>query len=220
MNKISKLIVSTVIGALCVVSLAACSSNDTSASASSTASTSGSSTNTEVDDGLLHGIHHAEIVVQDYGTIYVELDGDTAPITVTNFVDLANSGFYDNLTFARIIEGFMIQGGDPNGDCTGTAENSIKGEFSYNGVENNISHKRGTISMARGKKYNSASCQFFICNADAESLDGQYAAFGWVTDGMDIVDAITKDCAGHTNYNGVITDKNLQPIITTINIID
>ena len=95
------------------------------------------------------GTHHAEIDIQDYGTITVELDGDAAPITVQNFMDLANDGFYDGLTFHRIIAGFMMQGGDPNGNGTGGSENTIKGEFSANGVENSLSHTRGAISMAR-----------------------------------------------------------------------
>ena len=109
------------------------------------------------------GIHHAEITVKDMGVISVELDGDTAPITVQNFMDLANEGFYDGLTFHRIIDGFMIQGGDPNHDGTGGSGKTIKGEFSANGVENNISHTRGTISMARSSDMDSASSQFFIC---------------------------------------------------------
>ena len=101
----------------------------------------------EASEDLLSGTHHVEIQVKDYGTIAVELDADTAPITVTNFVNLAKEGFYDNLTFHRIMDGFMIQGGDPNGDGIGGADKTIKGEFSSNGVENEISHTRGTISM-------------------------------------------------------------------------
>lgn len=167
---------------------------------------------------LLSGKHHAEIVMKDYGTIYVELDADTAPITVTNFVTLANSGFYDGLTFMRVVKDFMIQGGDPNKDCSGNAGYQIKGEFATNGVENNISHVRGTISMARGGySMDSASCQFFICNADSEFLDGQYAGFGTVTDGMEVVDAITDDFA---EWNGPIKDKDIQPVIETIKITD
>ena len=127
------------------------------------------------------------------GVISVELDGDTAPITVQNFMDLANEGFYDGLTFHRIIDGFMIQGGDPNHNGTGGSEKTIKGEFSANGVENNISHTRGTISMARSSDMDSASSQFFIVQTDSTSLDGQYAGFGHVTSGMEIVDQICKD---------------------------
>ena len=132
----------------------------------------------------------AKIEVKDYGTITVKLDGKTAPITVQNFVDLAKSGFYDGLTFHRIIEGFMIQGGDPNGNGTGGSDKTIKGEFKENGVKNNIKHKRGVISMARSSDYDSASSQFFIMQEDNDSLDGQYAAFGRVIEGMDVVNEI------------------------------
>lgn len=168
---------------------------------------------------LLSGKHHISIEVSNYGTIKAELDADTAPITVTNFINLANSGFYDGLTFHRVIDGFMIQGGDPEGNGTGGSSEKIKGEFSNNGIDNNISHTRGTISMARSSAYNSASSQFFIMQKDTTSLDGQYAAFGTVTDGMDIVDKICKDCTD-TNQNGVITDKSKQPMITKVNVID
>lgn len=172
------------------------------------------------DNGnLLSGKHHIAIEVSNYGTIEVELDADTAPITVTNFINLANSGFYNGLTFHRVIDGFMIQGGDPNGDGTGGSSEKIKGEFKSNGVENNISHVRGTISMARSSANNSASSQFFIMQKDTPSLDGQYAAFGTVTSGMDIVDKICKDCTD-TNQNGVITDKSKQPVISTVRVVD
>lgn len=179
------------------------------------------SDNSSSDDNqnLLSGKHHAAIEVSGYGTIEVELDADTAPITVTNFINLANSGFYDGLTFHRVIDGFMIQGGDPNGDGTGGSSQKIKGEFKSNGVQNNISHVRDTISMARSSENNSASSQFFIMQKDTPSLDGQYAAFGTVTNGMDIVDKICKDCTG-TNQNGVITDKSKQPVISTVRVVD
>ena len=164
------------------------------------------------------GIHHAEIVIKDFGTVKVELDGDTAPITVQNFMDLANEGFYDGLTFHRIMEGFMIQGGDPNGDGTGGSEKTIKGEFSANGVNNDISHKKGVISMARAQDPDSASSQFFIVQEDSEFLDGQYAAFGHVTEGMEFVDIIAKE-AKTIDDNGTIP-KEEQPVIETIKIID
>ena len=164
------------------------------------------------------GIHHAEIEIQDYGTITVELDGDAAPITVQNFMDLANSGFYDGLTFHRIISGFMMQGGDPNGNGTGGSENTIKGEFSANGVDNKLSHTRGAISMARAQDPDSASSQFFICHADSTFLDGQYACFGYVTDGMDVVDAVC-EAAQPTDDNGTIP-ADQQPVITAIRITD
>ena len=166
----------------------------------------------------LTGTHHAEIEVKDYGTIDVELDADTAPITVTNFVKLAQEGFYDGLTFHRIMDGFMIQGGDPNGDGTGGSEENIKGEFSNNGVDNDISHTRGTISMARASDPDSASSQFFIVQADSTFLDGDYAGFGHVTEGMDIVDKICKD-AKPTDNNGTITSDQ-QPVIEKITITD
>ena len=166
----------------------------------------------------LTGTHHAEIEVKDYGTIDVELDADTAPITVTNFVKLAQEGFYDGLTFHRIMEGFMIQGGDPNGDGTGGSEENIKGEFSNNGVDNDISHTRGTISMARASDPDSASSQFFIVQADSTFLDGDYAGFGHVTEGMDIVDKICED-AKPTDNNGTITSDQ-QPVIEKITITD
>lgn len=167
---------------------------------------------------LLTGTHHAEIEVKDYGTIKVELDALTAPITVTNFVKLAQEHFYDGLTFHRIIDGFMIQGGDPNGDGTGGSDTTIKGEFSENGVENNISHTRGVISMARASAPDSASSQFFIMQADGTYLDGQYAAFGHVTEGMDIVDQICKD-AKPTDSNGTI-QADQQPVISSVTITD
>ncbi len=163
-------------------------------------------------------IHHAEITVRDYGTIRLELDGTKAPITVANFIRLARSGFYDGLTFHRIIDGFMIQGGDPLGNGTGGSEEKIKGEFSDNGVPNNISHVKGVISMTRASDYNSASSQFFITVADATFLDKQYAAFGHVTEGMEIVEKIAKD-AKPTDNNGSIK-KEEQPVISSIVITD
>lgn len=166
----------------------------------------------------LTGTHHAEIEVKDYGTIDVELDADTAPITVTNFVKLAQEGFYDGLTFHRIMDGFMIQGGDPNGDGTGGSEENIKGEFSNNGVDNDISHTRGTISTARASDPDSASSQFFIVQADSTFLDGDYAGFGHVTEGMDIVDKICED-AKPTDDNGTIPSDQ-QPVIEKITITD
>ena len=158
----------------------------------------------------------AKIEVKDYGTITVKLDGKTAPITVQNFVDLAKSGFYDGLTFHRIIEGFMIQGGDPNGNGTGGSDKTIKGEFKENGVKNNIKHKRGVISMARSSDYDSASSQFFIMQEDNDSLDGQYAAFGHVTKGMKVVDKICED-ADPMDDNGTIAESK-QPVIKTITV--
>lgn len=164
------------------------------------------------------GKHHIEIQVKDYGTIKAELDGDAAPITVANFLKLAESGFYDGLTFHRIIDGFMIQGGDPKGNGTGGADKTIKGEFSQNGVENKLSHVRGTLSMARSQDMDSASSQFFIVQSDSTYLDGQYAAFGTVTEGMDLVDKICKDTPVQDN-NGTVSAAD-QPVIESIKVID
>lgn len=170
------------------------------------------------DTKQLSGKHHVVIKVKKYGNIKVELDADTAPISVTNFVNLAKKGFYDGLTFHRIIDGFMIQGGDPSGDGTGGSDETIKGEFSDNGVENNISHVRGTISMARSSENDSASSQFFIVQSDSTYLDGQYAGFGTVTSGMDIVDKICKDTPV-TDSNGTVEKEN-QPVIEKITVKD
>ena len=164
------------------------------------------------------GKHHAEIVVKNYGTIVLELDADVAPITVENFANLVNEGFYNGLTFHRIISAFMIQGGDPLGNGTGGSSKTIKGEFASNGVKNSISHVRGTISMARSSMPNSASSQFFIVHQDSTFLDGQYAAFGTVTSGMEVVDKICADTAVEDD-NGTVA-KNNQPVIEKITIID
>ncbi len=169
---------------------------------------------------LLSGMVNVEIDVKDYGVIKLELDANTAPITVTNFVNLAKDGFYDGLTFHRIINGFMIQGGDPDHNGTGGSKKTIKGEFSSNGVENNISHTRGVISMARSNDNNSASSQFFIVHQDSTFLDGNYAAFGHVTEGMDIVDKIEEQIAPLAiDENGTIVYEN-QPVINTIKVIN
>ena len=178
----------------------------------------GSDISSSDDTKQLSGKHHVVIKVKKYGNIKVELDADTAPISVTNFVNLAKKGFYDGLTFHRVIDGFMIQGGDPSGDGTGGSDETIKGEFSDNGVENNISHVRGTISMARSSENDSASSQFFIVQSDSTYLDGQYAGFGTVTSGMDIVDKICKDTPV-TDSNGTVEKEN-QPVIEKITVKD
>ncbi len=157
---------------------------------------------------------YADITVANYGTITVELNRDVAPITVDNFVQLANSGFYNGLTFHRIMEGFMMQGGDPEGTGMGGSDVNITGEFTANGVDNPISHTRGTISMARSSDFNSASSQFFIVHEDSTFLDGQYAGFGYVTEGMEYVDAICTD-AQPTDGNGTIP-ADQQPVIESI----
>lgn len=175
-------------------------------------------TDSKEEEDYLEGLHHAEIEVKDYGTITLELDADTAPISVTNFIRLAEDGFYDGLTFHRIISGFMIQGGDPKGNGTGGSDQTIKGEFSENGVENDISHVRGVISMARSNDPDSASSQFFIVHEDSLFLDGNYAAFGHVTEGMDVVDKICEDTPVQDD-NGTV-DKDDQPTITSVRVID
>lgn len=167
----------------------------------------------------LTGLHHVEIEIQDYGVISVELNADKAPITVTNFISLAESGFYNGLTFHRIIDGFMMQGGDPQGNGQGGSGTNIVGEFANNGYDyNDISHIRGTISMARAQDNNSGSSQFFIMQADNLDLDGNYAAFGHVTSGMDIVDAICANTPVTDNNGTVLPDD--QPVITEIRVID
>ena len=165
---------------------------------------------------LLTGKHNVVINVKSYGEIKLELDADIAPITVTNFINLVESGFYDGLTFHRIIDGFMIQGGDPNHDGSGGSEETIKGEFSLNGVGNTISHERGVISMARSDDYNSASSQFFIVHEDSPHLDKAYAAFGHVIDGMGVVDKIAMK-AEPIDDNGTILYEE-QPVIESIKI--
>lgn len=162
------------------------------------------------------GSYTAVIEVDGYGAITVELDASAAPVTVENFVSLAREGFYDGLTFHRIKEGFMIQGGDPNGDGTGGSGQTIPGEFRENGVENDLSHTRGAISMARAQDYDSASSQFFIVHEDSTFLDGGYAAFGYVTEGMEVVDAICAD-AEPVDDNGSIVPEE-QPVILSVTI--
>ena len=167
---------------------------------------------TEVDLSQVTG-PAVKISVKDYGDIRVQLDEEAAPITVKNFVKLVKDGFYDGLTFHRIMDGFMIQGGDPLGNGTGGSDETIKGEFSSNGVDNPISHKRGVISMARSNDPDSASSQFFIVQADSTFLDGDYAAFGYVTEGMDIVDQICEDI--EEGENGAVEPED-QPVIESI----
>ena len=161
---------------------------------------------------------YVEIVVRDYGTITAELYGNVAPITVANFLKLADEGFYNGLTFHRIISGFMIQGGDPKGNGTGGSPERIKGEFAANGVANGIAHERGVLSMARSTAYDSASSQFFIMHADAPHLNGQYAAFGRVISGIEVVDAICEATRVQDN-NGTVLAAD-QPVIECVRRID
>lgn len=187
-------------------------SSSASSKAQKTTTAAASSTNVNIPDNAITAI----IDVKDYGKITVALFPDDAPISVENFVKLAKDGFYDGLTFHRIISGFMIQGGDPLGTGIGGSDETIKGEFSANGVSNSLSHTRGAISMARSQDYNSASSQFFIVHEDSTYLDGQYAAFGYVTDGIEVVDEICKDTPV-TDSNDTVEKAN-QPIINSITI--
>ena len=219
MKSMKKILCIVAASALCLGLFTGCGSDKKNSDKKDANGTQATQQDSEKTVENLTGKHHVEIEVANYGTIAVELDADVAPITVTNFVNLANQGFYDGLTFMRVMNGFMIQGGDPNKDCTGGSDQTIKGEFSSNGVENNISHVRGTISMARSSAPDSASSQFFIVQADSTYLDGQYAGFGTVTAGMEIVDKICTD-ATEVDGNGLIADVAKQPVITTIKVID
>lgn len=171
--------------------------------------------NTNETEGVKYDI---AIEIEKYGTIYAELDTKYAPITVNNFIKLVKDGFYDGLTFHRIINNFMIQGGDPLGTGYGGSKNTIKGEFSRNGVTNNLKHTRGVLSMARSpQSFDSASSQFFIVQTDSPSLDGLYASFGIVTEGIEIVDEICNKTITE-DENGTVKKEN-QPIIKSIKII-
>ena len=202
------------------VALTACGSktsqSDSKTEQTTAAKTTEKATEAENDTSALEGAK-AIIDVKDYGKITVEMLPEYAPKTVANFVKLAESGFYDGLTFHRIMKGFMIQGGDPKGNGTGGSDENIVGEFSANGFnQNTLSHKRGVISMARSSDMNSASSQFFIVHEDSVFLDGQYAAFGTVTDGMDVVDKIATD-AKPVDDNGTIPSSK-QPVINSVTI--
>ena len=169
-------------------------------------------------------VYYVAMAVEDFGVIIVKLDAVSAPITVKNFVKLVRAGFYDGLTFHRVVNNFMIQGGDPNADGTGGASEKIEGEFIANGYYNPIKHERGVISMARSKSgYNTASSQFFICNSSSASvtnLDYQYAAFGHVVEGMDVVDAITEKTVRYADpEGGTIASKNKQAVISEMKVI-
>lgn len=208
--------------ALGMTLLTGCSKTDEKQNSSSDGTKQTESQNKEADTDqntdLLTGKHKVQIEIENYGTISLELDADTAPVSTTNFINLAKEGFYDGLTFHRIITGFMIQGGDPLGNGTGGSDQNIKGEFSSNGVENSLSHTRGAISMARSQSKDSASSQFFIVHEDSDFLDGEYAAFGYVTEGIEIVDKICQDTPV-TDSNGTVATEN-QPKITKITVVE
>lgn len=167
----------------------------------------------------LGGKYNVLMSVKDYGEIKLELYADIAPITVSNFIKLVNDGFYDGLTFHRVIDSFMIQGGDPLGTGTGGSSETIKGEFSSNGVTNNLHHERGVISMARSSDNDSASSQFFIMHEDNTGLDGNYAAFGKVTSGIEVVDKIVESVSKYGDDNGIL-NKKYQPVIEYIKVIE
>lgn len=172
------------------------------------------------DEELLSGKYNVEMKIKDMGSIKLELDADSAPITVTNFINLVKDKFYDGLTIHRVAKDFVIQGGDPKGNGTGGSEKKIKGEFADNGVKNSISHVRGVISMARASdNMNSASSQFFIVHKDSTSLDGQYAAFGHVTEGMDVVDEIAENVPSENPITGLVA-KEKQPVIEYVKVIE
>ncbi len=170
----------------------------------------------ESEEKKMTGKVSVEMTIKDYGVVELELDYDNAPITVDNFVKLAEDGFYDGLTFHRIAKDFVIQGGDPTGTGMGGSDTKIKGEFSSNGVENNISHERGVISMARSNDNNSASSQFFIVLKDSLFLDGDYAGFGHVTKGMDIIDKVVEEAK--VEQDGESVAKENQPVIEKIRV--
>lgn len=212
MKKIKYLLLA---GILVMGTLSGCGNKDTAEGEVKTSQAVESSAENQAADGQLH---HVMITVKDYGTITIELDSEYAPITVTNFLKLVKDGFYDGLTFHRIMDGFMIQGGDPLGTGMGGSDETIKGEFSKNGVDNPRSHTRGTVSMARSMQKDSATSQFFIVHEDSTFLDGDYAAFGHVTEGMEIVDKICQDIKAEDN-NGTVATEN-QPVMERIEVVD
>ena len=249
-----KIIFALVLCFVMAVSFAACGEEKTSLTDdnATTSNANNSDATTDVSGNIKENndtttsedLVKAEIVIKNYGTIKLDLYADEAPKTVANFVKLAKSGFYNGLTFHRIMEDFMMQGGDPKGDGTGGSDEDVVGEFALNGYTNNISHIRGTISMARsGSGYeqylsmgykmsdlpadaksdieracNSGSSQFFICHKDSTFLDGSYAAFGRVTEGMEVVDKVCEQ-ANPTDDNGTIPASE-QPVIETIKIVE
>lgn len=206
-----------VLAAVMLLALYGCNfaytTNGTTGNQTTTAAPTTEETGMQLDPSLKY---YAEIVIKDYGKITILLEQDDAPITCANFVKLAESGFYDGLTFHRIMEGFMMQGGCPEGTGYGGSEETIFGEFAANGFMNTLSHTRGAISMARSTPFNSASSQFFIVHEDSTFLDGGYAAFGYVTEGMDVVDAVCK-AAKPVDDNGMIS-SDAQPVMTSVTI--
>ena len=198
--------------------LAGCSQQTQTASQTDGASEKPQETAAAETQDLIEETVYVEMEVENYGTILLELDGKAAPVTVTNFVNLVNDKFYDGITFHRIMDGFMIQGGDPTGTGYNGSGTTITGEFAQNGYDNPISHTAGTISMARSNDPNSASSQFFICVADDQFLDGSYAAFGHVIEGMDVCLKIASD-AKPVDDNGTIKPEE-QPVIKYAKVVE
>ena len=220
MKRNIKIFTSLLLAAAMLASLTGCGMVFTSASANNSGgsgaggnSAPGTYTPPALDESLTY---FADIDIEGYGMITVQLDQAAAPVTCAHFVELAESGFYDGLTFHRIIANFMMQGGDPQGDGFGGSDNNIVGEFKSNGFENNLSHTRGAVSMARAAAPNSASSQFFICHADSPHLDGDYALFGYVTEGIEVVDAVCA-AAQPTDRNGTIPPE-AQPVMNSVTI--
>ena len=218
MKKIISILLVTL---LSVFTFSACSKYTTTFSKSSDGTTLNSTSPVDSTNNPVNftATNHIEINVKDYGTISVALDANAAPITVANFLELAKSGFYDGLTFHRIIKDFMIQGGDPNGNGSGGSDKTIKGEFTDNGVNNSLSLTRGAIAMARlSNDMDSATSQFFIVQKDFSGYSSQYAGFGYVTAGMNIVDKICENTPVQDS-NGTVLAAD-QPVMTSIKVID
>ncbi len=211
-----KKVLALALGVVLLLGLAGCGSSGGSAAEGSPAPAEPSPSGQAAEETQGENLHHVEIDIADYGVVKLELDGDAAPITVENFLALARDGFYDGLTFHRIMAGFMMQGGAPR--SPEEAAEPIYGEFSANGWDNPISHVRGVISMARTSEPDSASSQFFIVHADSTFLDGQYAAFGYVTEGMEVVDAVCQ-AAQPIDDNGTIPAEE-QPVIASVTVLD
>ena len=244
MKRILSFILVIVLAFSCTMALASC--GDSSTSGNTDVMGTGACEYLETRDITGRDIKYVEMCVEGYGRCVILLDATTAPITVNNFISLVEEGFYDGLTFHRIIMDFMIQGGDPKADGTGGSDEDIFGEFESNGHKNDISHLKGVISMARSNDPNSASSQFFICNDDASnSLDGNYAAFGYVVEGLSVIDAITEEVFPKTAYadyygsyefdatyqtykhvvwqylgNGALENKADQPVIKYIKVLE
>lgn len=202
-------------------------SNSSNSGTKSDSTTTSYISKVDTDDVYATGTHHAVVTVKGYDSFTITLSANAAPITVSNFCKLAKKGFYNGLTFHRVVDEFCLQGGDPDGDGTGGSDDKILGEFSSNGVTNKLAddYQRGTVAMARSTDANSASSQFFITLSDtyASSLNGNYAAFGTINSkGMKIVDEIVSDClkSADSSSSGTITDASKQPVIKSIKITD